>query len=191
MLVGVALLLAGCGSGGPGVANLGAGATPTASPGSPNTQASLEAFSQCMRKHGITNFPDPGSGGTLTISGGPGSGLDPRSATFQAAQKACRSLLPNGGQPSAQQQQQFQQAALKFSQCMRAHGIANFPDPVFNGAQVGLQLPQGIDAKSPQFQAAQKTCQSLLPKPPGGGATSGGPGGGSSGSGPVTQVGGA
>lgn len=173
------LVLAACGAGNQGVANLG-GSSPSPSSGSSrsgSTSQSLEAFSQCMRAHGIAGFPDPGSGGDLAVNAN-NLGVDPSSATFQNAQKACQKHLPNGGQVSPSQQAAMEQQALKFSQCMRAHGIANFPDPQFHsgngGAGVSVQLPSGTDPQSPQFQAAQSACQSDFPKPPGGGTTQGG-----------------
>jgi hypothetical protein len=50
-------------------------------------------------------------------------------------------------------------ALLKFSQCMRSHGVSNFPD-----LGAGAQLQKGqIDTSSPQFQSALQVCQSLLP----------------------------
>ena len=175
------LVLAACGSGGPGVASLGAaGSSPTPSGGSGSKAQSSVTFSQCMRQHGITNFPDPGSRGEVSINGGPGSGLDINSPQFQSAQAACRSLLPNNGVPDPSQQAAFQAAALAVSRCMRAHGIADFPDPQFHstggGGGVTLKLPDSINAKSPQFQAAMQACQSLLPKPPGAVTSQGGSG---------------
>jgi predicted small lipoprotein YifL len=52
--------------------------------------------SECMREHGIKGFPDPqfGDNGTVKMSLPPG--IDPQSATFQAAQKACAAA---GGGP--------------------------------------------------------------------------------------------
>ncbi|MEV0403310.1 hypothetical protein [Actinoallomurus sp. NPDC050550] len=52
-------------------------------------------FSQCMRKNGVPNFPDP-QGGRLLMNAG--SGIDPNSPQFQAAQKTCQKLLPGGTQ---------------------------------------------------------------------------------------------
>ena len=183
LLLPALLVLAACGAGSPGVAHLGGGSSPSASSGSSGSGSSahgLEAFSQCMRAHGVAGFPDPGSGGTLAINAN-SLGMDPNSPTFQNAQKACQKDLPNGGQVSPSQQAAMEQQALKFSQCMRAHGIANFPDPVFHhgsgGAGVSLQLPPGTDPQSPQFQAAQSACQKDLPKPPGGGGLTQGSGG--------------
>ncbi len=111
-----------------------------------------------MRAHGVPDFPDP-VGNSLQIKGGPGSDLDPDSPRMQTAQKACQSLAPGGGQSgtvSAAQQAQ----ALKFSACMRSHGVPNFPDPTFSGGGVQLHVT-GIDPNSPQMIAAQKACQSL------------------------------
>jgi hypothetical protein len=44
-----------------------------------------------MRAHGITYFPDPSSSGPIAR---PGSDLDPNNPQFQAAEKACQSLMP-------------------------------------------------------------------------------------------------
>ena len=50
-------------------------------------------------------------------------------------------------------------ALLKFSQCIRSHGVSNFPD-----LGAGAQLQKGqIDTSSPQSQSAQQACQSSLP----------------------------
>jgi hypothetical protein len=173
-LAALVLLLAGCGggSGSPQVANIGSTATTTTSaqPGTDTTGGSsssvktsnAHAFSECMRSHGLPNFPDPDSQGRVTISGG----LNPASPQFQAAQRQCAKYLPNGGQPpSPAQQAKFQAQALKFSQCMRSHGVANFPDPNFHGGGISIKIDSssGINPRSPQFQAAQKACQAYLP----------------------------
>jgi len=50
------------------------------------------------------------------------------------------------------------QKALKLSECMRAHGVPNFPDP--NGQ--GVIQGSGIDPNSPPFQAAQQKCAKEL-----------------------------
>jgi hypothetical protein len=118
-----------------------------------------------MRSHGVPNFPDPGSGGGIQI--GPGSGIDPRSPKFQAAQQACQKVLPNGGRPSPQQLAKMQRALLAFSACMRAHGIADFPDPTFTGGNALMRLRGGpgsdLNPNSPRFQAAQTACRAKLP----------------------------
>lgn len=167
---GAALALSACGSGssGSGVAHTGSTSAPaSADPASGSSaaptaaqEAKLEKFSQCMRSHGVTNFPDP-SNGRLELRAGPGSALNPNSPTFQAAMKACRSLAPSTNASPAQRAQ-LEAQALKFAQCMRSHGVPNFPDPNFSGGQLKTKL-QGIDPNSPQFKSAQQACQSLAP----------------------------
>ncbi len=146
-----------------------------------------------MRTHGVPEFPEPTEGKLLVHSSdhnGHVTGVNPESAQFQAAQKACGKLAPNGGKaPSAAEQTKMQESALNFSKCMRSHGVPNFPDPEFShsgggvGIRIGGRKGSGIEPNSPQFKAAQKTCQSDLPRPPG---AKGGPGGGevNSGGGP-------
>ena len=195
-LTAVALLAAGCGGGGasPSVASLGSSATTTtqsdaapsgsAGGGSANSSSSGGGgsltmktqngakFAACMRAHGVPNFPDPSKDGSVTI--GSGSGIDPNSPKFRSAQGTCEKLLPNGGQPSPQQQAKAQQQMLAFSKCMRAHGVHDFPDPTFSGGRISMRIKGGpgsdLDPNSPTFQAAQKACQSDLP-----GKLSGGP----------------
>jgi hypothetical protein len=61
------------------------------------------AFSACMRKHGLPDFPDPtfsGGGVQMGIQSKPGSDLNPNSPTFQAAQQACQGHLGVKGAPS-------------------------------------------------------------------------------------------
>ena len=59
-------------------------------------KAQALAMSRCMRSHGVPNFPDPqfGSGpdGGIGVRLG-GSGINPSSPAFQAAQKACGSIF--------------------------------------------------------------------------------------------------
>jgi hypothetical protein len=50
---------------------------------------------------------------------------------------------------------------LKFSGCMRSHGVPNFPDPGSNGIQ--FTPGSGINPASPAFKSAQARCKKLLP----------------------------
>lgn len=56
---------------------------------------------------------------------------------------------------------------LKFSRCMRAHGVTNFPDPGGSGG-IQIQSNSGINPFSPAFKAARTACQRLAPFGPGG-----------------------
>jgi hypothetical protein len=112
-----------------------------------------------MRAHGVTDFPD--SGGTIRAS--PGSDLDPNNPTYRAARQACQSLLP-AVHPNPAQAAQTLANGLKFSKCMRNHGITNYPDPGPHsgpGGGEGIDL-RGIDLNSPQFQTAQQACRHYL-----------------------------
>lgn len=69
---------------------------------------------------------------------------------------ACSGAASSGG---AHHQTQAQ-ALLAFSACVRAHGVANFPDPQPGGGFARAAL-DAIDMKSPRFQSADKSCKSL------------------------------
>jgi hypothetical protein len=135
-----------------------------------------------MRNNGVPNFPDPDSKGRLNIEGGRAAngqhfGLDVGSPQFRKAQQACRRLQPRGLTPTPQEQAKAQQQMLRFSRCMRSHGVPKFPDPKFSpngGSQLTIGKNGGIDPSSPQFQAAQKACGKLVPGSP----LTSGPGGG-------------
>lgn len=51
----------------------------------------------------------------------------------------------------------------QFSQCMRAHGVPSFPDPV-NG-RLNLRVTKGgsLDPNSAAFKSAEQACKSLAP----------------------------
>lgn len=156
-LVAIALLVAACGG------------TSGNSPSGGSGKNDPLAYSRCMRSHGVLNFPDPSTQGGFSI--GSESGIDPSSPQFQAAQKACQSLMkPLGGGD----EKKFREQALKYAKCMRAHGVSDFPDP---NPQGGIELKPGagsdLDPNSPIFQAAGKVCKKIpgAPGGPGGGTT--------------------
>ena len=161
----VAVLVTACGGG---------NAPPSAS--APTYTQEL-ALAQCMRGHGVPNFPDPNAAGgyTLTSTGsleGNGGAISIDGSQAQTAYGDCRHLLPGGPsiaqlEQDVQQEQQRQEQALpallKYSQCVRSHGVPNFPDP---GQRTQSPVPGkggAIDSNSPQFQAALSACQHLLP----------------------------
>lgn len=119
VLIAVVGLISACGSSGGG-----GGGNDVAS----HLQKAVD-FSSCMRENGVSGFPDPGASGQLTIDAVANrSSVDTSSPTFSRALGACKKLEPagfTGGTRSAQQQS----AALKFAQCIREHGVTDFPDP--------------------------------------------------------------
>jgi hypothetical protein len=146
----------------------------SAAPGGGSARHSELAFSRCMRAHGITDFPDPNSQGGISLNGAPGSDLNPSSPQFKAANSACKSLLPAPAAASPA----HRAAMLRYAQCMRAHGISDFPDPDNQGALAIKNQPGGdLDPHNPLYQAADKACRHYQPGR-GGSTTSGNPGGG-------------
>ena len=172
-LAGLSVLLTVCGGGASpsSVASIGkttgttvaggdaAGTAPTNPATARKLYGQAVKFSQCMRDHGIADFPDPGAGGGIQVSGGgPNSDLNPSNATFVAAQNVCQKYSPVH-QPSAQQQAQLEASALAFAACMRKNGVPNFADPQFmSGGRVFEKISSGVDPNSPMFQAAQQKC---------------------------------
>jgi hypothetical protein len=110
-----------------------------------------------MRSHGVPNFPDPTtSGGRVDLNIDPNT-FHPDSPQFRTAQQDCRKLRPGPGSMTTQQLAQFKQGELKIAECMRAHGIANFPDPNSDGWVV--LTGTGIESDSPQVQSALNACR--------------------------------
>jgi hypothetical protein len=114
-----------------------------------------------MRKHGVTNFPDPNGQGVITFHSG--MGIDPNSPAFRSARTVCDKLLPNGGQPTPAQIAKSQQEMLAFSACMRAHGLKDFPDPSNGGLQLRVGPGSAIDPNNPTFKKAQQACGGFRP----------------------------
>jgi hypothetical protein len=95
-------------------------------------------------------------------------GGGPHSAGVASLGNKKTSSVPAGGAattvPSGASVEKHYQQALKFSGCMRSHGIANFPDPSSTGGLL-ISSSDHIDPQSPSFQAAQKACQKYSPVP--------------------------
>jgi hypothetical protein len=126
-------------------------------------------FADCMRAKGVPNFPDPSAGGGIQIQAG--SGINPSSPSFQAAQASCAKLLPGGGPGKQHPSAQLIKLMLQTSECMRRHGISGFPDPtrnpptsptgysaVIDRGGVVVAIPNTIDLGSPAFQQAAAAC---------------------------------
>jgi hypothetical protein len=107
------------------------GASSGASTGASTSSAppSGLAFAECMRANGVPNFPDPAPGRGLLFNA---VGVNPAAPAVRAAQAKCRKLLPGGPpgpgsttHPSAQTLARL----VRIAQCVRRHGISQFPDP--------------------------------------------------------------
>lgn len=151
------LLVAACGS---------SGKQPSASGSQANRGLQL---SQCMRSHGVPDFPDPNAQGDIAVTPG-----EVKSPAFQSAQQACRRFAPNKGNPPHMTASQYR-AAVQFSECMRTHGAPDFPDPTTTPPQNGPVLVlkgmmfapgPGFDPGSPAFRQAAQRCGIKLPTGP-------------------------
>jgi hypothetical protein len=170
-------LLAACG-GSP--SSTAAGGSPSAAgpanAGGSASSPSQVSYSNCMRSHGVPNYPDP-SGGSLPKGDARAFGVS--STVFSAAESACQHLLPNAGSFQEQTSQctlngdcspavvaQMMAIDRKFAQCMRSHGVPNWPDPTiglqgspeFNLSKVGITHAQTHSAPMANTIAE---CQSL------------------------------
>src|SRR3954468_7610320 len=80
-------------------------------------------FAECMRANGVPHFPDPDAKGEMNF------GVDVSREVWLKAVDACKALKPPGALSSKRTPKQ-QSAALRFAQCVRDHGVKDFPDPV-------------------------------------------------------------
>lgn len=179
-LLVLVLVAAGCGGGGKAPSVAGGGVTTTSrttaqSSSKPaDVDTALLAYAKCMRANGVPAFPDPSSEGGFTFRAG--GGVDPGSPAFRAAQQKCAKLMPLGGlspgtttHPTSQWLAQM----IKAAQCMRAHGVPNFPDPTTTVPQLDpaagggiisdidgavFVFPHAIDTQSPAFIRGAKAC---------------------------------
>ena len=149
------------------VATGGCGSSGRRSGGSLRAQAGL-AFSECMRSHGVTAFPDPSSGGAINIED---TGINPSAPAFEAAQATCTKLFAGGGPPAHASERQ-KQHMVAISECMRRHGVSGFPDPTTTppgnpqdyslAMGIGdsfLLVPKTIDINSRAFTKGAKACK--------------------------------
>ena len=154
----------------------GNGAGSSGSPPQGDLESQALAYSKCMRASGVPNFPDPKAGGGFVFQ--TGSGVNPSSPLFEAAQAKCQKLQPSGDlRPGAQTHPSPQALTqmVKIAQCMRRQGISNFPDPRTSvpsnpRAAVGgsgvisdidgviLVFPGTIDEQSLAFMRAAAAC---------------------------------
>jgi hypothetical protein len=126
--------------------------------GGSSTYQQAVAFAKCMRTHGDPSFPDPGPKGAFPNDNG---SLNKDSSQFKTAAAACKKLEP-GSPPQSVFQEGYRQL-LKYSACMRAHGLPDFPDPVLEDHGVGYKGDR-VNQNTPQYKTAHQACRSLAPE---------------------------
>jgi hypothetical protein len=115
--------------------------------GQPATRAQSETPAQiwhelvvCARAHGDPSFPDPVVDGNGQATFPPGT-QKPSDATIAACQSIYNRLpasVRGGGAPDIATE-------IKFAQCMRAHGLTDWPDPQADGS---FRLPSDLQTTS-------------------------------------------
>ena len=181
-----AIGLAACGGGSssPQVASLGNSSNSDSGTASPTTAGAggssattlakknptvlVDQWADCMRAHGDPDQADPSidanrdivitwdpairGGYNGTNKGGQGN-LGPGQfcrAYLEAAQLA----LQGGHRPKLPDRA----AMEKFSECMRANGTPDFPDPTANGLSLNVGAGGDLNPSNPTFQNAAKLC---------------------------------
>jgi predicted small secreted protein len=143
-----AVTLAACGSSASGGTGSGQGE-------SVKEDASLE-FAECMRAHGI-EVEDPKPGKNIDVGGQ----NDP---TTRKALTACNGKLGDSGQEvSAAEDEEINEGALAFAQCMREEGIEMGDPEILGPGKFHLDIA-GLDTSSPAFVAAAEACREKLPE---------------------------
>lgn len=158
------------------IATADSSASATAKADSGDTEKELNDYTECLRKEGV-DVPDVAvdSDGNISPGGGGGGGADAGDIdqdALEGAQKVC-------GDPPASvtsnlqdslNSPEFQDAALKFTQCMRKEGI-EIEDPDFSqgvGGGGGNGVGQ-LDQDDPKTAAALELCQKEFAGVTGGG----------------------
>ena len=126
----IGLITAGCGSSASSktgtTSSTGTTSTGTGSSGA-NTKLTARdkavKFAECIRAHGVSDFPDPDAKNQFEY------GVSVSPAVWKQATTACKDLQPPGTL-SAKRTPKQQSASLRFAQCVRDHGVKDFPDPV-------------------------------------------------------------
>jgi hypothetical protein len=152
------LLAAGCSS---GPAPAASPATGVGAGGAGSNTKTL--YISCLQAHGV-HIPDPVAGGNggAAAAAHDGGGVNRNSPQFRRAERACVSLRPRGTEAVITTQDQVDY--LRAAQCMRTHGVPEFPDPVFSDGGVHFPVPPGVNTHSPQVQRAVTTCRRLIPQ---------------------------
>ena len=126
-----------------------------------------------MRSSGVPDYPDPPSGGGIPKGSAQQFGVS--DSRYQAAENNCQHLLPvsYSHQLPASEVPLLLSGMREFSQCMRSHGVPNWPDPTVDSeGRPGFELSSHgftrSEAHSPQLGAKEAECQHVMPAALGG-----------------------
>lgn len=135
-----------------GVATAGGSGASDPSGGAVSTDPAELArqYVECLRDHGLS-VADPAPNGPVKIDG------DPPVDQVKTAMKECASYSPEGGQQQGTAADV--ESLRRYAQCMREHGLEDFPDPTPEGE---LVLAKEM-LRRPAYDAAEQACTGTLP----------------------------
>ena len=123
-------------------------ATATASPKKASARDKAVKFAECIRAHGVADFPDPNAKNEFEY------GVSVTPAVWKRATTACKDLQPPGTLSSKRTPKE-QSGALKFAQCMRDNGVKDFPDPANGEPLVDTHEDPVLGDRSPRTDRAR------------------------------------
>src|SRR5579859_551842 len=143
------------------------GASSTALPHGDPTKL-VDEWGACMRSHGDPNQADPtiDANKVIHLSWDPAipggyNGTNKGGQGNSGPGQYCRAYLDaastalQGGQ---REKPPDHETMVRFSRCMRASGIPDFPDPTASGLVMSIHPGTDLDPSSPAFQSAAKDC---------------------------------
>jgi hypothetical protein len=162
----VFVALAACQSGSPSAA------PPSPPPSTGSDQQILAIgrdYAQCLRDHGIANFPDMVVvAGRLSLpDNASGDAAEQALRANPAARDACQPILgrlPASAQKNPAMSDADRQNLLRFAQCMREHGVPQWPDPRPDGTFPIAGTPLEREGKSARIQSATAACKQYWDK---------------------------
>lgn len=124
-------------------------------------------LAQCFRDHGVPGLPDPTvESGRLILPSGATDNIPQEQS--DAAMAACRSIadrlpptaLGDKGDPSRAPLSPADLAkARQLAQCLRGHGLTDFPDPRADGVFDLTGTSMAHEGKSERMRVAFEACQ--------------------------------
>ena len=165
VLIAVIAMISACGSAAPAGSGSGGASANNGGGAAAATTHKGVTFAKCMRRNGVSQFPDPSGSGKFTIDEiANGSSLHLDTPAFKQALSACKNLEPAGFTGSRWNPRQMD-AALTFAHCIRRNGVTDFPDPVNGQPLIDTnRIPSSASSNGMSaLNAAIQKCRSVSP----------------------------
>jgi hypothetical protein len=103
--------------------------------------------------------------GLSLLASGCGGSQAPSVASLGASTKSAGTNNPEAGSAfpiGSNMSMDIGVGGVKYSACMRAQGLTNYPDPDAKG-EITITVSSSLDPRSPVFRRAQGACRHLIP----------------------------